>query len=64
MVKKLNPPPPKPPVKQIGFNKTIILRTDDRSLSDEDIEKLEQKYSDKFGCKVVVLEPGIKIESI
>lgn len=53
-------PPPKAPVPRQVINKsTIILRVQSK-ITDEQIKTLEDKYSERFGCKVVIIEANLE----
>ncbi|URZ06477.1 hypothetical protein [Clostridium felsineum] len=43
--------------------KIIVLRKQS-SLIDSKIDEEEDKYKKKFGCKVVILEPGLELVDI
>jgi len=56
---------PKAPAIQIKATKPIVvLRIQKRALDCEDVEELEKKYSDKFGCKVVILESNLEMVDV
>lgn len=51
-------PPPKPQ----RLNKaTVVLKIQSMALNNNSIEELENKYSSKFGCKVVILESNLEL---
>jgi hypothetical protein len=51
--------------KQIDkINKAIVVLRLQSSLLDEGIEKMEEKYAEKFGCKVVILEPSLQMVEV
>lgn len=49
--------------KQIKANdkSIVVLRMQSRCLSEDNIEVLEEKYTKKFGCKVVILEANLEM---
>lgn len=57
---------PKPPRNQTGKNKgdKIAILHLSGQYEDEKIKELEEKYSEKFGCKVVILENNLRLVEI
>lgn len=60
-----NAPAPKAPGKQIDIkgDSVVILRIQS-SLVDKDIKALEDKYSKKFDCKVVIIEANLQFVDV
>lgn len=52
---------PLPPKPQIVNKAIVVLRMQSRALVDKSMEELEEKYSKKFGCKVVILEANLEM---
>jgi hypothetical protein len=54
---------PKAPPKQVTNDSVVILRIQS-SVSEDQIKALEDKYSKKFDCKVVIIEGSLQFVDV
>ena len=52
------PPPPQSKKQDIG---AIVLNCN-RSMTDDELDRYEERYSEKFGRKVIILPVSLKLE--